>query len=117
MSYFKTVTDLFQFSQLHVRYKQWQSNPTVAIASLIIDAYNRRLALIAQNADVAQTTLGVTYLQSMKNVKQKGHMCFICAPQTHLCIANTKQIIFACHCSVDTKRLLLWNTVLAITKQ
>ena len=43
----------------------------VATASLVINAYKRRSALTAQNADVAPTTVGVTYLRFMKNVKTR----------------------------------------------
>ena len=64
---FYQSTNSFQFPRLF--YKQWQFNPAVAIASLIIHAYKRRAVLNAQNADVAQTTVGVTYLRSMINMK------------------------------------------------
>ena len=62
----------------------------------------------------AQTTVGVTYLRSMKS--ENVEICFIYAPQTHLCMAN-KNSGFACHCSVKAKRLHLYNAIRAATKQ
>ena len=61
----------------------------MAIASLTINAYKRRSVLTAQNADVAQTTVGVTYLRSMKNVKTETRALYvyhrlICAWQQNL---------------------------------
>ena len=61
------MTHLFQLSRL--LYQQWQSNPALAIASLIINAYNRQSVLTAQNEDVALTIVGVTHLRFKKKVK------------------------------------------------
>ena len=76
------TTHLFQFSRLFRT--QWRTNPALAIASLIIDAYKRRSVLTAQNADVAPTTMGVAYLRSRTNVETDtcalyGHHKHICA--------------------------------------
>ena len=73
------------------------------------------MVLTAQNADVAQTTVGVTYLRSMTNVKTDT--CPLYVHHRHTCAWPTKKQLFACHCSVETKGLLLWNAVLAFTKQ
>ena len=78
------MTYVFQFSRLV--YGQWRSNPAMAIASLIINAYKRLSVLTPQNADVAQTTVGVNTCDQRKCGNRR--MCFICSPQTHLCIAK-----------------------------
>ena len=62
------IISLFRFSRL--RCSQWRSNPAAPIASFIAHAYKRRSVLSAQNADVAQTLVGVTYLRSKKMCKQ-----------------------------------------------
>ena len=59
------------------------SNPAVAVASFIIHAYKRRSVLTAQNADAAQTTVGVTYLRSMENVQTKT--CALCVHHSQIC--------------------------------
>ena len=56
-----------------------------AVASLIINAYKRRSVLIAQNADVASTTVGVTYLRSMKHVFKTNDTCALYARRRHIC--------------------------------
>ena len=60
------ITHLFQFSRL---FHSGEQKSAVAIAVLIINPYNRRAVLTAQNADVAPTIVGVTYSRFMKNVK------------------------------------------------
>ena len=82
-------TNLFQFSRL--LYKQWQSNPAMAIASLIINAYKRRSVLIAQAADVAQTTVGVPYLRSVKD--EKTDTCPLYVHHRHICAKPKHTII------------------------
>ena len=86
----------------------------MAIASLIIHAYKRRAVLNAQDAGIAQTNVGVTYLRYMKNVKTGT--CPLDAHHRHLAHGKKTQL-FACHGSVKAKRLLFWNAILAITKQ
>ena len=63
----------------------------MAIASLIINAYNRPSALTAQNADVAPTTLGVAYLRFMK--MSKTDTCALYLHHKHIC-AWQKNLIF-----------------------
>ena len=58
------ITHVCQFSRLF--HRQRRTKPAVAIAMSIINAYKRRAVLIAQNANVAPTTVGVTYLRFMK---------------------------------------------------
>ena len=74
------ITHLFESSRLFR--KPWQQNPAVAIASLIIHAYKRQLVLTAKNADVAPTTVGVTYLRFMTNVKHDT--CGLYAHHRHI---------------------------------
>ena len=77
----------------------------------MMNAYKRRSVLTAHNADVAPPTVGITYLRFMKNVKTNT----IGNTDT---IAHSKDTLtFASHCSVEAKRLRLWNAILAITKQ
>ena len=87
----------------------------MAIAYLIISAYKRRSVLTAQNADAAQTTVGVTYLRSMENVQT--NTCALCVHHKHICALQKQNSLFACHRSVENKRLLLYNAILAIIKQ
>ena len=74
-------THLFQFLRLF--HKQWRINPAVAVAMLIINARKHRAVLTAHNADVAPTTVGVTYLRFMKNVK--ADTCVLYAHHRHIC--------------------------------
>ena len=75
------TTHLFQLSRL-LR-KQWRTNPAMAVASLVIDAYKRRSALSVQNADVALTTVDATYLRFMTKVKTDT--CALYAHHRHTC--------------------------------
>ena len=54
------MTNVFQFSRLF--HTQWQRTPAVAASVLIINAYKREAVLTAQDADVARTNVGVTYV-------------------------------------------------------
>ena len=76
------TTNSFQLSRLC--YKQWRFNPEVAIAYVVIHAYKRRMVLNAQNADVARTTVGVTYLRSVENVKTDT--CPLYGHHSHMCV-------------------------------
>ena len=82
-------TDVFQFSRLF--HRQWRTNPAVAVASLNINAYTRRSVLTALNADVAPTTVGVTYLRFMENVNI--YTCPLCIHHKHICACNKTPII------------------------
>ena len=79
---------MFQFSRL--LYTQWRSNPAVAIASVVVNAYKNLSVLIAKDADVAQTIVGVTYLRFMKNVQT--NICALCSPQAHLRMADKNSL-------------------------
>ena len=63
--------------------RQWRQNPAVAITSLIIDAYKRWSGLIAQNADVRPTIVGVTNLRFKTN--EKTDTCALYAHHKHIC--------------------------------
>ena len=83
------MTHVFQFSRLF--HRQWRTQTAVAIAVLVINAYKRRAVLTAQNADVAPTTVDVTYLRFMKSVNTDPcalytHHRQICAWQKNLII-------------------------------
>ena len=80
------MTNLLQLSRL--LYRQWRSNPAMAIALLIINACKRRSDSTAQNADVALTTVDVTYLQSMNNVITDA--CPLYAHHRHICAWQKK---------------------------
>ena len=80
------ITHLFQLSRL--LYRQWRSIPAVAMASLIIHAYKRRSA---QNADAAQTTVGVTHVRSIKNEKIDTYPLY--AHHRHICAWPKNMII------------------------
>ena len=69
---------------------------------------------VYKDADVAQTSVGVTYSSFMKCVKE--NMCFMCSPQTNLRMATTTPT-FALHCLIKARRLRWRHTTLAITKQ
>jgi len=83
------MTNLFQFSRLFRR--QWRTNPAVAIAVSIINAYKRRAVLTAQNADVAPTTVGVAYVRFMKNTK--NDTCALYIHHRHICALQKNIII------------------------
>ena len=86
---FLDITHVFQLSRLlHI---QWRNNPAVAIASLIIHAYERRSVLFAQNADVAQTTVGVAYSRFMKHVETDT--CVLYPHHRHICALQENLII------------------------
>ena len=94
------ITNLFEYSRLFR--KQWRNSPAVAIASLIINAYKRPSVLTAQNADVAQTTMGKTNVRFMTNMKIQTHVL-----TTNKSAHGNMTSLFACHCSVEANRLLL----------
>ena len=50
------------------------TTPAVAIPSLVINAYKHRSVLTAQDADVAQTTVDVTYVRFTENIKTQTHV-------------------------------------------
>ena len=56
---------------------QWQSH------LFIMNAYKRQAVLNAQDADVAQTALGLTYLRSMENVQTET--CPLDSHHRHIC--------------------------------
>ena len=78
---FLDITNVFQLSRLFRN--QWRTDPAMAMASLIINAYKRWSVLIAQNADVAPTTVGVTYLRVFKKVETDT--CALYAHHRHIC--------------------------------
>ena len=69
---------------------QMRFNPTVAIASLINNAYKRRAVLNAQDADVAQTTVGVTHLRS--TTTKKAGTCPVYVYHRHACALQRKDV-------------------------
>ena len=54
-----------------------------------MNGYTRRAVLNAQNTNVAQTTVGVTYLRSMRNVETDT--CPLYAHRRHICAWQTKK--------------------------
>ena len=83
------ITHVLKFSRLFRR--QWQKHPAMAIPSLIINDHKHRSILTAQNADVALTTVGVTYLWFMKNAK--AYTCALYAQHRHICALQNKNVI------------------------
>ena len=81
---------------------------------MIINAYKRRSVLIAQNADVAQASGGVTYLRFMKSDNTHTNVFMLTADTF---VHGEETSIDAHHCSVEARRLVLWNAILALTKQ
>ena len=62
------ITHLIKFSLM---FHNQRGKPAVGTTVLIINAYKRQAVLIAQDADAAPTTAGVTYLRFMKHVLKK----------------------------------------------
>ena len=84
------ITNVFEFSRLfHI---QWRKHPAVAEALSIINAYKRRAVLIAQNSDVAPTTVGVAYLRFMKNAR-KSNTCALYIHYRHIYACNKNLVI------------------------
>ena len=95
---------------LYIVVLQFSSGKTMFIKN----AYKRRSVLIAQNADVARTSVGVTYLSFMKCVKIRNVLYML---TTEPFVHGKQTSTFACHCLVMGKRLLLRSTILALSKQ
>ena len=66
-------------------------NPAVAILSFIINAYKPQWVLTAPNANVAWTSVDVTYFRFTKS--EKTYTCDLLSPQTHLRMANKNRNI------------------------
>ena len=88
------ITNLFQFSRLC--HRQWRTNPAMAIAISIINAYKRRTVLTAQDADVAPTTVGVAYVRFMNNTK--SNTCALYTHHRHICALQKKIVIHKSLC-------------------
>ena len=106
------ITRSFKLSRLFR--KQWRTNPAVAIASFTTNVYKRRSGLTAQNADVAPTTVGVTYLRFMENVKTDT--CALYNHHRHICVRQQNLIIHKSLFCREAKLLIVWNAILALTK-
>ena len=100
---------------LYIVALQFRSGNTICIRN----AHKRRSASTAQNADVAQTLVGVTYLSFMRDVWRPSNMLYMCSPQTHICARPKNLTTFALHC-LGRRALApihLKNTILALAKQ
>ena len=75
------MTHVFQLSRLF--HKHWRTIPVVATGVVCVNAYKRRAALTAQDADVAPTAVGVTYLRFTQN--EKTDTCALYAHHRHIC--------------------------------
>ena len=81
---------------------------------MIITAYKRLAILIAQDADVAPFTVGLSYLRFM-TMSTPTHVLYKLTTDTFA--HEQKNCLFTSHCSVEAKSVIVWNAILALTKQ